>query len=92
MVKIKLKQSELIIIACFSSIALASYLSVTVAQIISEFWGYDYMSQTSALLFLIIASLNVIIVIQMVKLFIFYNLTQNSSGFFFTKGTNCKGK
>lgn len=55
----------------FGGVALASYLSVTVASIISEFWGYDYMSKTTALLFLILASLNVLIIVQMVKLFIF---------------------
>jgi len=83
MVKQKLTQLEWIIIACFSGMALASYLSVFVAQIISEFYGYDYMSQTSALLFLIVASLNVLIVVQMVKLFIFHKSTQNLSGFGF---------
>lgn len=67
----KLTNSEQIVIGCFSGMALASYLYVFVAQIISEFYGYDYMSQTSALLFLIVASLNVLIVVQMVKLFIY---------------------
>ena len=81
MVKQKLTQLEWIIIAGFSGMALASYLSVFVAQIISEFYGYDYMSQTSALLFLIVATLNVLIVVQMVKLFIFHKSTQNLSGF-----------
>jgi len=80
MVKMKLTKLEWTIIAFFSVMALASYLSVTVSQIISEFWGYDHMSQTSTLLFLILASLNVIIVVQMVKLFIFHKLTQNSKG------------
>jgi hypothetical protein len=70
MIKQKLTQLEWIILACFSGMALSSYLSVFVAQIISEFYGYDYMSQTSALLFLIVGSLNVLIVVQLVNLWL----------------------
>jgi len=81
MAKLKLTQLEWIIIACFSGMALASYISVSIAQIMSGFFGYDYMSKTVTLLFFILGSLNVLIVVQMVKLFIFYKLTQTPSEF-----------
>ena len=57
-----------IIILCFGSIALMIYFFVFISEIISGLYGYNIISETSKLLFLILASLNTLIVLDIIKL------------------------
>ena len=63
-----LKKMKGIIILCFGSIALMIYFFVFISEIISGLYGYNIISETSKLLFLILASLNTLIVLDILKL------------------------
>ena len=70
--KIKFTQLEWMIIVCFSSMALMSYLTSFIAGIINVVYGPDQTIQIYTFFFLIIGSLNTLVVIQIVKLFAFF--------------------
>ena len=62
---------ETMVIACFGTVAIASYFYAVVPAIINIIFGhYDYIikSELSALL-LILGSINMLIIIQLTKLF-----------------------
>jgi len=67
-ITIQQKKMKGIIILCFGSIALMIYFFVFISEIISGLYGYNIISETSKLLFLILASLNTLIVLDIIKL------------------------